>query len=47
MNLNMCKGDPDLDFDKLAVLKNKHCNNVATFDEEKMITATLAKVPLK
>ena len=37
--------DPDVYFRKLAVLKNKYRHNQATFDNEKMIAATLAKAP--
>ena len=37
--------DPDVYFRKLAVLKNKYRHNSATFDNEKMIAATLAKAP--
>ena len=39
--------DPDEYFSKLAVLKNKYRKNKTTFDEEKMIAATLAKAPKK
>ena len=39
------KSNPDKYFNKLAVLKNKYRSNVNTFDEEKMIAATLAKAP--
>ena len=37
--------DPDKYFRKLAVLKNKYCSNSSTFDNEKMIAATLSKAP--
>ena len=47
MKLKMKKGDPDSYFNKLAMRKNKYHNNTATFDEEKMIAATLAKAPNK
>ena len=48
MKLKMKKDDgPDKYFRKLAVLKNKYRNNKKTFDDEKMIAATLAKAPRK
>jgi hypothetical protein len=46
MKLKMkSKSDPDKYFNKLAVLKNKYRSNANTFNEEKMIAATLAKAP--
>ena len=39
------KSDLNQYFNKLAVSKNKYRCNANTFDEEKMITSTLAKVP--
>lgn len=35
--------DPDKYFDKLAVLKNKYKHCPSTFDDKKMIAATIAK----
>ena len=46
INLKMNKNeDPDKYFRKLAVLKNKYRSNSSTFDNEKMIAATLSKAP--
>ena len=39
--------DPDEYFDKLATLKNKYKTNSKTFDNDKMIAATIAKAPKK
>ena len=38
--------DPDDYFDRLAVLKNRYKHCPATFDEDKMIAATIAKAPI-
>lgn len=48
MKLKMKKNkDPDKFFGKLAILKNKYRKNSKTFDDEKMIAATIARAPKK